>query len=54
MKKIKKDFELKTVSTKKVFKIPYLWIKQSKYEKNIYYSIKYLLLLSQLIIKEIQ
>ena len=30
----KKDFELKTVSTKKVFKIPYLWIKQSKYEKK--------------------
>lgn len=30
----KKDFELKTVLTKKVFKIPYLWIKQSKYKKN--------------------
>lgn len=50
----KKDFELKMLSVKKILGIPYLWVKQSKYEKNIYCSIKYLLLLSQLIIKGIQ
>ena len=50
----KEDFELKTLSVKKILGILYLWVKQSKYEKNIYCSIKYLLLLSQLIIKGIQ
>ena len=30
----KEDFELKTLSVKKILGIPYLWVKQSKYEKK--------------------
>lgn len=30
----KADFELKTLSVKKILGIPYLWVKQSKYEKK--------------------
>lgn len=30
----KEDFELKTLSVKKILGFSYLWIKQSKYEKK--------------------